>query len=102
MRIRKRDSSVLNTFTNRTPLPTDINRRHAAIQAKSRVMIKPAYLGSVTKDVTCSRLALSRRSEESCGSTATERRAYSKFFVSFESFVVNFSRLRSCLLNEKL
>src|SRR5437667_10237357 len=60
MRSGKRDSAVLSTLTNRTPRRSVINRRHAPIQAKSRVMIKPAYLGGVTKgprDSACSRFA---------------------------------------------
>src|SRR5206468_9172766 len=49
MRSGERDSAVLSTLTNRTPRRSVINRRHAPIQAKSRVMIKPAYLGGISK-----------------------------------------------------
>ncbi len=91
MRGGKRNGAVLSTLTNRTPRRSVINRRHAPIQAKSRVMIKPAYLGGVAKgprDSACSRFAA--RSEGG-GLTSRIPDGYSKFFVSFMLFVVNFT-----------
>jgi hypothetical protein len=69
MRGGKRNGAALSTLTNRTSRRPVINRRHAPIQAKSHVMIKGRTV------------ALAGGS------------GYSKFVVSFESFMVNFTGL---------
>ena len=44
MRGGERDGAGLSALTDRTPRRPFINRWHALMQTKSRLMIKPAYL----------------------------------------------------------